>query len=150
MKKIFMIFIFICGFVIFNSEISLCADVNSVEREALILRVELNRLGSNGDPFERETILQKIIDISKGTEEAVNAYWDLADLYLEGFPEEMRQEARETLELCLKNYPKSERASMIKCRLIDLYDEKDQRRADLIRQIQNDQTLPSMLRKSVN
>ncbi|MBQ6435663.1 MAG: hypothetical protein IJJ09_06650, partial [Synergistaceae bacterium] len=71
------------------------------------------------------------------------------DLYLDGFPEEMRQEAREMLELCLKNYPNSKRVSMIKCRLIDLYDRNDKRRNELIAQVQNDNNLPAILRNSV-
>ena len=107
-----------------------------LSREALAMRVELNRLGTNGDPFEREAILRKIIDASKGTEEAVVAYWDLADLYLDAFPEEMRKESCEMLELCLKNYPNSPRASMIKCKLTELYDKNDPRRAELIKQLQ--------------
>lgn len=115
-------------------------------REALALRVELNRLGSSGDPFEREAILRKIIDICKGSEEAVAAYWDLADLYLDAFPDEMRKEAREMLELCLKNYPDSPRVSMIKCKLSELYDANDPRRSELIAQIKNDKSLPSLIR----
>ncbi len=114
-------------------------------REALALRVELNRLGSSGDPFEREAILRKIIDICKGTEEAVAAYWDLSDLYLDAFPDEMRKEAREMLELCLKNYPDSPRASMIKCKLAELYDADDPRRSELIAQIKNDKSFPKIL-----
>ena len=145
MKKIFICFMLI----ILNSFPAFCADINSIEREGLILRVQLNRLGNNGDPFEREEILRTIIDTCKGTEEGENAYWDLADLYLDGFPEEMRQEAREMLELCLKNYPNSKRVSMIKCRLIDLYDGNDKRRNELIAQVQNDNNLPAILRNSV-
>ncbi|MBR0253493.1 MAG: hypothetical protein IJQ57_09110 [Synergistaceae bacterium] len=81
MKKIFICFMLI----MLNSFPAFCADINSIEREGLILRVQLNRLGSNGDPFEREEILRTIIDTCKGTEEGENAYWDLADLYLDGF-----------------------------------------------------------------
>lgn len=123
--------------------------VSDVEREAFALRVELNRIGSSGDPFEREGILKKIIDLCKGTEEGENAYWDLADLYLDGFPEEMRKEAVETLERCLEEYPNSSRAAMTKCKLINLYDEKDLRRAELVKQVQNDKTLPAVLRNSI-
>ena len=145
MKKIFMFF----AFLLLISSSAYCADISGLEREALAMRVELNRLGNSGDPFEREAILQKIIDKCKGTEEAVTAYWDLADLYLDGFPDEMRQEAREMLEICLKNYPNSSRASIIKCKLVDLYDEKDSRRAELIKQLQNDKSLPNILRSSL-
>ena len=135
---------------IFGGSAAFCADVVSLEREAMIMRVELNTLGSSGDPFEREAILRKIIDKCKGTEAAEAAYWDLADLYLEGFPEEMRQEAREMLELCLRNYPDTRRSVLVKCRLVDLYDAKDSRRAELVKQLKNDGRLPSMLRSSMN
>ncbi len=128
---------------------SYASDVFNPEREALVLRVELNRLGSSGDPFEREALLRKIIDRAPGTEEGEAAYWDLADLYLDGFPEEMRQEAQEMLELCLRAYPDSRRSLLVKCRLVDLYDEKDSRRAELVKQLQDDKTLPSMLRASL-
>ena len=63
------------------------ADISSIEREGQIMRVELNRLGSSGDPSEREAILRKIAERCKGTEEGEAAYWDLADLYLDAFPE---------------------------------------------------------------
>ena len=52
------------------------ADISAVEREGLIMRVELNRLGTNSDPEEREEILRKIADRCKGTEEGEAAYWD--------------------------------------------------------------------------
>ena len=126
------------------------AKVSEIEREGLLLRVELNRLGNSGDPFERESILQKIIDRCKGTEEGEAAYWDLADLYLDGFPEEMRQEAREMLELCLRAYPKSNRSTMVKCKLIGLYDDSAPRRKELVSQLRKDNALPSMLRSSIN
>lgn len=126
------------------------ADVASVEREGLVMRVELNRLGTSGDPFEREAILRKIAERCKGTEEGEAAYWDLADLYLDGFPEEMRKEAREVLELCLKTYPNSRRTAMVKCRLVSLYDSGNSRRAELVRQLKNDSTLPSVLKSSLN
>ena len=125
------------------------ADIASIEREGMIMRVELNTLGANADPSEREAILKKIAERCKGTEEGESAYWDLADLYLEGFPEEMRKEAQETLELCLKTYPNSRRASMVKCKLAELYDAGTPRRAELIRQLQNDGTLPNILRSSL-
>ena len=126
-----------------------CADVAGLEREAWILRAELNMLGTSGDPFEREAILRKMIDRAKGTEEGERAYWDLADLYLDGFPEEMRQEAREMLELCLKTYPNTRRSVLVKCRLVDLYDVKDARRAELVRQLRNDGGLPSMVKSAL-
>ena len=126
------------------------ADVASIEREGMIMRVELNTLGANADPSEREAILKKIAERCKGTEEGESAYWDLADLYLEGFPEEMRKKAQETLELCLRNYPNSRRAAMVKCKLAELYDAGTPRRAELIRQIKNDGTLPNIVRSSLN
>lgn len=126
------------------------ADISAIEREGLIMRVELNRLGSEGEPSEREAILRKIAERCKGTEEGESAYWDLADLYLEGFPEEMRKKAQEALELCLRNYPNSRRAAMVKCKLAELYDAGTPRRAELIRQIKNDGTLPNIVRSSLN
>lgn len=131
-------------------EILHATDLVSLEREANILRVEFNRLGSSGDPFEREAILRKIIDNCKGTEEAESAYWSLADLYLNEFPEEMRQEACEMLELCLRSYPSSNRAVLVKCRLIELYDANNPRRSELIRQLQQDKSLPNILKQSLN
>lgn len=125
------------------------ADISAIEREGLIMRVELNTLGADSEPSEREAILKKIAERCKGTEEGESAYWDLADLYLEGFPEEMRKEAQETLELCLKNYPNSRRSVMVKCKLAELYDTGTPRRAELIRQIKNDGTLPNILRSTI-
>ena len=127
-----------------------CADTLSLEREARIIRVELNRLGSSGDPFEREALLRSIIDRCKGTEEGERAYWDLADLYLDGFPEEMRQEAREILELCLRAYPNTNRALLVKCRLVDLYDAGDRRRAELVRELASSHQLPALVKASMN
>ena len=125
------------------------ADISAVEREGLIMRVELNRLGTNSDPEEREEILRKIADRCKGTEEGEAAYWDLADLYLEGFPEERRKDAAAVLELCLKNYPNSRRASMVKCKLAELYEAGSPRRAELIRQLKNDNSLPNILKSTL-
>ncbi len=125
------------------------ADISAIEREGLIMRVELNTLGADSEPSEREAILKKIAERCKGTEEGESAYWDLADLYLEGFPEEMRQEAQQTLELCLKSYPNSRRSVMVKCKLAELYDAGTPRRAELIRQIKNDGTLPNILRSTI-
>lgn len=126
------------------------ADISSIEREGMIMRVELNRLGSDVEPEEREAILKKIAERCKGTEEGESAYWDLADLYLEGFPEEMRKEARDTLELCLKAYPNSQRSVMVKLKLAELYDAGTPRRAELIKQLKNDSSLPSVLKSSLN
>ena len=126
------------------------ADITAIEREAMIMRVELNRLGADADPAERESILKKIAERCKGTEEGESAYWDLADLYLEGFPEERRNEARDVLELCLKNYPNSRRAVMVKCRLVELYEAGSPRRAELIRQLKNDSSLPNILKSTLN
>ncbi|MBQ7733015.1 MAG: hypothetical protein IJT58_03240 [Synergistaceae bacterium] len=127
-----------------------CAEVSSLERDAMILRVELNRLGSDGDPLEREAILREIIDTCKGTEEAEAAYWDLADLYLDAFPEERRQEACEMLELCLKNYPETKRSVLVKCKLVELYDKNNARRAELITQIKNDKSVPKYILEGLN
>ena len=148
MKKIFvLIFLF---FIMLLASLAYCSDIAGLEREALILRSEFNRLGSSGDPLEREAILHKIIGKCKGTEEAEAAYWDLADLYLDGFEEEKRKEACETLELCLKNYPNTNRSLLVKCRLVDLYDVKNSRRAELIRQLKNENALPSIILSRLN
>ena len=136
--------------VLMSAGSAMCADIVSLEREAMVMKVELNVLGSSGDPFEREAILRKIIDNCKGTEEAEAAYWDLADLYLEGFPEEMRKEAADMLELCLKNYPNTRRSVLVKCKLVDLYDANDSRRVELVKQLKNDSHLPSMLKSTLN
>ena len=127
-----------------------CADIVSIEREGMVLRSEFNRLGSSADPFEREAVLKKIIDQCEGTEEGEMAYWDLANVYLDEFPEEMRKEARDMLELCLKNYPNTRRAVLVKCRLVDLYEAKDSRRAELVRQLKKEPGLPTMLKSSIN
>ena len=137
---VIMILGFTCGF-------AFAADIVSLEREAQILRVQLRTAES---PAEREAILRKIIDTCKGTEEAEAAYWDLADLYLNDFPNERRREAAEMLELCLRTYPNSNRSTMIKCRLVDLYDVKNKRRAELINQLRNDKNVPEMIRNSLN
>ncbi len=126
------------------------ADISGIEREGLIMRVELNRLGSSADPSEKESILKKIAERCKGTEEGEAAYWDLADLYLEGFPEERRNEAAEVLEQCLRNYPNSRRAVMVKCRLVELYDAGTPRRSELVRQLKNDNSLPTALKSTLN
>lgn len=128
---------------------SFAADVSSVEREGMMMRVELNRLGTSAEPSERETLLRKIAERCKGTEEGERAYWDLADLYLEGFPEEMRDKAREILEQCIKAYPNSLRASMVRCKLAELYDTGSARREELVRQIKKDNMLPEFLRSGM-
>ena len=129
---------------------SYAADIASIEREGMIMRVELNRLGDSADPSEREAILRKIADRCKGTEEGEAAYWDLADLYLDGFPEEKRQEAREILELCVKSYPNSRRSAMVKCKLAGLYDAGSARRSELVKQLKNDATLPAVVKSTLN
>ena len=136
-------------FILFASS-AFSAEINDLERNAMILRVEYNRLGSEGDPLEREAILREIIDTCKGTEEAEAAYWDLADLYLDSFPEERRQEACEMLELCLKNYPDTKRSVLVKCRLVELYDNNNTRRAELINQIKSDKSVPNIIKEGLN
>ena len=127
-----------------------CADIVSIELEGMILRSEFNRLGNGADPFEREALLRKIIEQCEGTEDGEIAYWDLANVYLDEFPEEMREEARNMLEECLKSYPNTRRAVLVKCRLIDLYEAKDSRRAELVRQLKKEPGLPTMLKASIN
>ena len=70
-------------------------------------------------------------------------------MYLEGFPEERRKDAAAVLELCLKNYPNSRRASMVKCKLAELYEAGSPRRAELIRQLKNDNSLPNILKSTL-
>lgn len=140
----------VCVFVLMLAGCAWSADITGLEREGMVMRSELYRLGTSGDPFERETILRKIIDKCKGTEEGEAAYMDLADLYLDGFPDEMRKEACEMLELCLKSYPNTRRSTLVKCRLVDLYDAKDKRRAEIIKQLKNDSGLPTMIKVSLN
>ena len=144
MRKIFafVILILVC-----TCRCSFAADIVSLEREAQVLRVNLRSAESAS---EKEMILRKIIDTCKGTEEAEAAYWDLADLYLDGFGNERRREAAEMLELCLRTYPNSNRSTMIKCRLIDLYDAKNKRRAELINQLRNDKNVPEFIKANLN
>ena len=144
MRRLFafalLILIFTCG-------CSFAADIVSLEREAQVLRVNLRNAD---DASEKEAILRKITDTCKGTEEAEAAYWDLADLYLDEFPNERRREAAEMLELCLRTYPNSNRSTMIKCRLIDLYDARNKRRAELINQLMNDKNVPEFIKANLN
>ena len=144
MRKFFafviMILVCTCGY-------AFAADIVSLEREAQVLRVNLRSAESAS---EKEMILRKIIDTCKGTEEAEAAYWDLADLYLDGFENEKRREAAEMLELCLRTYPNSNRSTMTKCRLIDLYDAKNKRRAELINQLKNDKNVPEFIKANLN
>ncbi|MBQ6773871.1 MAG: hypothetical protein IJP48_07420 [Synergistaceae bacterium] len=141
---------FIMLFMMLSASCAFGAEIESLERNAMILRVEYNRLGSEGDPIEREAVLREIIDTCKGTEEAEAAYWDLADLYLDSFPEERRQEACEMLELCLKNYPDTRRSVLVKCRLVELYDNNNTRRSELINQIKSDKSVPNLIKEGLN
>ena len=144
MMRRFVIAVLILGF---TFGCAFGADIASLEREAQVLRVNLRSAES---PSEKEAILRRIIDTCKGTEEAEAAYWDLADLYLNDFPSERRREAAEMLELCLRTYPNSNRSTMIKLRLLDLYDAKNKRRTELINQLRNDSNVPEMIRSSLN
>ncbi len=116
---------------------------------ALELQVELNRLGSSGDPVEREALLRDMIDNCGGTEEAEAAYWSLSDLYLDAFPEPRIQEARDILELFLKRCPDSRYTVQAKCRLLTLYEAKDKRAGELRRELGADKGLPQMLRSAL-
>lgn len=143
-------FLIIMIMIILNITASFGADIVSLERNAMILRAEFNRLGNDSDPLRREAILREIIDTCKGTEEAESAYWDLSDLYLDAFPDERRREACEMLELCLKNYPETRRSVLVKCKLVELYDKNNTRRAELINQLRNDKTLPKYILEGLN
>ena len=133
------------------SRVAVAAAVKSAdtERTALEFQVELNRLGSSGDPIEREELLRKIIEKCGGTEEAEAAYWALADLYLDAFNEPKEKEAREILELFLKRCPDSRWATVSKCKLLALYDAKDKRAAELRRELKSDKALPQILRSAL-
>lgn len=118
--------------------------VEAKEREALELRVELNRLGS--DPFERESILRRIAEGCSGSEGAEAAYWSLTDLYLDAFPEPREKEARGALELLLKRYPESRWRLQAKCRLLALCDPKEARAGQLRKELLADPELPAVLK----
>ena len=145
MKKILVI-----ALILLCCESAFCADIVKTELEAMVIKSEFNRLGNSSDPFEKESLLLRIIDKCKDTEEGEAAYWDLADLYLNDFPEEMRQEACEMLELSLRNYPNTRRSILVKCRLIDLYEKNNSRRAELIKELKNNNHLPTMLKNALN
>ena len=113
------------------------------------LQVELNRIGSSGDPIEREELLRRIVNQCAGTEEAEAAYWALSDLYLDAFSEPREQDARDILEIFLKRCPESRYAVHAKCRLLALYDAKDKRAAELRKELGANKELPQMLRSAL-
>ncbi|MCR4819004.1 MAG: hypothetical protein K5841_08630 [Fretibacterium sp.] len=123
---------------------ALAAGENLSDREqlGLELQVELKRLGSSGDPTEREALLHRIAGECQGTEAAEAAYWSLSDLYLDSFANPEVTKAREVLELFLKQYPDSRWAGQAKYRLLALYDGKDARATQLRRELLADSGLP--------
>lgn len=143
MRKIFISLIFVIAFANFANAYELFNPVH----EALIMRVEWRRAAN---PEEREEILKRIIENSPETEEAEAAYWDLAELYLGGFPEERRADAENVLKEFLGNYPNSEWALNFRLKLLDLYDAKNPERIALKKEILNDKSLPAVLRASFN
>ena len=142
--------ILIC-IVIFIFSCSICpAQVINPEQEAQILRVEFNRLGSSGDPVERENILKQIISKYPNTDGAQLAYWNLADLYLNAFDDEKLNDAVNILETFLKNYPNSEWRLNFELRLFEMYDNKNTRKEQLKQKILNEKYLPAMLKAQLN
>ncbi|MBQ9528562.1 MAG: hypothetical protein IJR68_13250 [Fretibacterium sp.] len=117
-------------------------ELSDRERLGLELQVELNRLGSSGDPTEREALLRRIAGECQGTEAAEAAYWSLSDLYLDAFASPEVAKACEVLELFLKRYPDSPWTDQAKCRLLALYDGKDARAAQIKRELLADGGLP--------
>ena len=145
----FSVLLSVCAQQAFAAPVSMEGNAAAPERTALELQVELNRLGSSGDPIERESILRKIVQQCPGTEEAEAAYWALSDLYLDAFSEPREAEARDVLELFLKKCPDSRWVAQAKCRLLALYGAKDQRAAELRRELARDKGLPQMLRSAL-
>ena len=129
-------------FMILPAALAAGEGLSERERLGLELQVELNRLGSSGDPMEREALLRRMTDECQGTEAAEGAYWSLSDLYLDAFPDPRVKEACEVLELFLKQYPGSPWAGQAKCRLLALYDGKDTRAAQIKRELLADGGLP--------
>lgn len=119
------------------------------ERTARELNVELNRLGSSGDPVEREAVLRRIVEQCAGVEEAEAAHWSLTDLYLDAFSEPREEDARDVLERFLKQYPNSRWTTQAKCRLLALCDAKGDRAAQLRRELSGDDALPQALRAAI-
>ena len=117
-------------------------ELSEREHTGLELQVELNRLGSSGDPLEREALLRRMVEECQGTEAAEAACWSLSDLYLDAFPDPRMKEAREALELFLKQYPDSPWAAQAKCRLFALYEGTDARSSQLKRELLADSGLP--------
>ena len=145
MRKIFLA----CAVFLACSGILYGYEVLNPVQEALIARIEFNRLG-NSNPDEREKLLKQIIAKSPDTEEAQAAYWDLAELYLAAFDEERRLDAEKTLEKFLERYPQSDWSLNFKLKLFELYDAKNPERAHLKKDILNDKALPFMLKSSLN
>ena len=127
------------------------ANLPSLEREALSLKVEFNRLNDTEENAEeRMSILKNIISNSRGTEEAQIAYWDLADLYLDSFQEPKIELAISTIEEYLKSYPNSNWTTHFKLKLLDLYENNNPKKAQLKNQLLKDKTLPNFLRSYLN
>ena len=123
----------------------------NAEQTALELRVQLTRLGNDGDPAAREAIWKKIIEQCPNTEEAEAAFWALSNLYLDDFEEPREPQAREVLEQFLKRYPDSRWTSQVKCRLHFLcVGVDDERAAQLRGELLKDKALPQVLRTALS
>ena len=137
-----------------NNNIDLSA-LSDKERLGLSLAAELPRANVNDETqavIEREAVLRDIINRCAGTEEAENAYWLLADLYLDAFSEPNEDKACEILEKYLKSYGGSRWAVQVKCRLLALYAgnaDKADRAAELKRELEQSGEIPNILRANL-
>ena len=137
-----------------NNNIDLSA-LSDKERLGLSLAAELPRANVNDESqavIEREAVLRDIINRCAGTEEAENAYWLLADLYLDAFSEPNEDKACEILEKYLKSYGGSRWAVQVKCRLLALYAgnaDKADRAAELKRELEQSGEIPNILRANL-
>ena len=137
-----------------NNNIDLSA-LSDKERLGLSLAAELPRTNVNDETqavIEREAVLRDIINRCAGTEEAENAYWLLADLYLDAFSEPNEDKACEILEKYLKSYGSSRWAVQVKCRLLALYAgnaDKADRAAELKRELEQSGEIPNILRANL-
>ena len=125
------------------------------ERLGLSLQAELARVNVKDDPqslIEREAVLRDIINRCAGTEEAENAYWSLADLYLDAFNEPNEEKACEILEKYLSRYADSRWAVQVKCRLLALYSgnaDKTERALELKRDLERGGEIPNLLKANL-
>ncbi|GHV33705.1 hypothetical protein FACS1894187_02720 [Synergistales bacterium] len=98
---------------------------------ALSLRFSVSHISSDAaseTAKEKESLYMRIIEECPDTPEAEEAYWELSDLYLDGFDEPKEKEAKAILERFLKKYDAGELSASpwvmhVKSRLKWLQDE---------------------------